>query len=167
MKPIAKHTSLAALFALLAMGGCTVMPTGPQVMVLPGTGKSFDQFRLDDMDCRQYASMQTGSASAAATDSAVRSAAVGTVIGAAAGAAINGREGAATGAGLGLLMGSAAGANAADASAYGSQRHYDNSYVQCMYAKGHRVPSFGHYTSDRYQNDWTPPPPPPGAVLPR
>jgi len=41
------------LAALLGLSACTVMPTGPSVMALPGTGKSFDQFRADDYDCRQ------------------------------------------------------------------------------------------------------------------
>jgi len=82
-----------ALTAFL-LGACVTMPSGPSVMVLPGTGKSFDQFRADDMDCRQFANFQVGGTDAnqAATDSALKSAAVGTVLGAAAGAAIGGRR---------------------------------------------------------------------------
>ena len=51
-----------------------------------------------------------------------------------------------------------AGAASAGAS-YDTQRRYDFAYVQCMYAKGHKVPVSGGYTS-------TPAgvgPPPPGA----
>jgi hypothetical protein len=38
--------------------GCATTPTGPGVLVLPGTGKSFDQFRADEQECRQYAQAQ-------------------------------------------------------------------------------------------------------------
>ena len=44
----------------LLLGACTVMPTGPSVMVLPGSGQSFDRFRDDDAFCRQYAHYQIG-----------------------------------------------------------------------------------------------------------
>ncbi|HTH44456.1 MAG TPA: hypothetical protein VL528_05200, partial [Oxalicibacterium sp.] len=50
----------ALLTGVLALSACTTMPTGPSVLVLPGSGKSFDQFRADDMDCRQYAQYQMG-----------------------------------------------------------------------------------------------------------
>jgi hypothetical protein len=50
-------------------------------------------------------------------------------------------------------------APASDATSYDAQRRYDFAFVQCMYAKGHKVPVSGGYTS--------PPvgvgPPPPGA----
>ena len=173
----------SSLVALLAVAACTTIPTGPSVMAMPGTGKSFDQFRADDADCRQYAYSQTGGATAndAAIDSGVRSAAVGTVVGALAGAAIGGHQGAGVGAGVGLLAGSAAGANAAQASGYSSQRRYDNAYVQCMYAKGERVPVSGRMmrAPERAYNPpappagesapppppyGNPPPPPPGVV---
>lgn len=162
-----QHRIRPVLFLSLAMlGGCATVPTGPSVMVLPGTAKSFEQFRGDDAECRYYALESAGGTTAnqAATDSAVRSAAVGTAVGAAAGAVIGGRGGAGVGAGAGLVVGSAAGADAARHSAYGSQRRYDNAYVQCMYAKGHRVPVHGRMmTQPRPGN---PPPPPPGAPPP-
>src|SRR6266704_3177461 len=41
------------LTAALLLGACVSVPSGPSVMVLPGTGKSFDQFRADDMNCLQ------------------------------------------------------------------------------------------------------------------
>ena len=50
------------------------------------------------------------------------------------------RQSAAAGAGMGLLVGTLAGTGAGESSAYGTQRRYDNAYVQCMYAKGQRVP---------------------------
>jgi hypothetical protein len=158
----------AILPALLVLGACVSMPSGPSILVLPGTGKTFDQFRFDETDCRQYASALLGGkdANAAAADAGLRSAAVGTAIGAAAGAAIGGRGGAAVGAGGGLLVGSAAGSGAASTSQYGLQRRYDNSYLQCMYAKGHRVPVSGSFTSAPPSSAPPPPPPPPSATTP-
>lgn len=155
----------------LLLGACTVMPTGPSVMVLPGTGHTFERFRDDDATCRQYAYYQVGGKSAdqAAKQSAVTSAAVGTAVGAAAGAAIGGgREGAAVGAGAGLLLGSAVGADAARSSGIGTQNQYDNAYIQCMYSKGHRVPVPGNVTYSRpvRASDAGIPPPPPGAPPP-
>lgn len=149
------------LLGLMALSACTTMPSGPSVLVLPGRGQSFDQFRADDYACRQYAYEQIGGRTPdqAAATSGVRSAAVGTAVGAVAGAAIAGREGAAVGAGTGLLVGSAAGAGAAETSSYGLQRRYDYGYVQCMYAKGHRVPVYGRYEAPR--RPYYPPPPPP------
>lgn len=158
--------SLAArivpLASLLLLAGCVTYPTTPSVMVLPGTGKSFDQFRYDDSLCRQYAYEQVGGkvAGQEANDSMARSAVAGTAIGAVAGAAIGGNRGAGVGAGSGLLIGSMAGASAADTSAYGSQRRYDHAFIQCMYAKGHRVPVSGQFTAS------SPVPPPPGATPP-
>ena len=48
------------LAPLLLLAACASTPTGPNVMVLPGSGKSFDQFRFDDSACRQYAHVQAG-----------------------------------------------------------------------------------------------------------
>jgi hypothetical protein len=150
-----------SLIGLAVLAGCVTVPSGPSVMVLPGDGRSFDQFRLDDMDCRNYASSQVGGAQAdqVAADSVARSAVLGTAIGAAAGAAIGGRSGAATGAGAGLLVGSAAGTGAANQSVYGMQRRYDFAFQQCMYAKGHRIP--GQARASYY-----PAPPPMGYAPP-
>ena len=158
----------SALLALLAIAGCATIPTGPSVLVLPGTGKSFDQFRLDEYDCRQYAHAQVGGTTGnqAAEDAGVRSAVVGTALGALAGAAIGGNSrGAGVGAGVGLLAGSAAGAGAGQQSGYDLQRRYDHAYQQCMYAKGHRVPIAGRYGPTE-QRASTPPPPPPTSYTP-
>lgn len=160
------------LVALIALAGCTTVPTGPAVMVLPGTGKSFDQFRFDEGACRQYAYEQVGgmTPSRAADDSGLRSAAVGTVLGAAAGAAIDGSSGAAVGAGTGLLIGGLAGAAAAERSAYGAQHRYDIAYRQCMYAKGHKIPVSGRFASSSpapQAGYYPPPPPPPSQPPPR
>jgi hypothetical protein len=172
MKPSFK---IAGLGAALLLAGCVSLPTGPSVMALPGTGRTFDQFRADDLDCRVYANHQTGiSPNDSAVNSGVASAAVGTAIGALAGAAIGGSSGAATGAGVGLIGGSMYGASTAYGSQYASQRAYDNSYVQCMYAKGHKVPTSGYYGNSRsgYSNGYSSapaaavPPPPPGSPPP-
>ncbi len=136
------------------------------MMSLPGSGKSFDQFRMDDNDCRQYATLQAGGSTPdqAAVDSGVRSAAIGTVVGAAAGALIDGSSGAGVGAGIGLLTGALAGSSTGYGSSYLLQQRYDIGYTQCMYAKGHKVPVSGSFTSNNDQAPprySTPPPPPP------
>ncbi|GLR67890.1 hypothetical protein GCM10010909_25710 [Acidocella aquatica] len=122
-------------------------PTGPSVVVLPGEGVSYSTFQTDDATCRDAAAQSVGYASPtqAANQAAVGSAVVGTAIGAVAGAALgsvsgNAGAGAAIGAGTGLLVGSASGASNAQASAYGLQRQYDVTYLQCMAAKGNKVP---------------------------
>ena len=158
--------------ALLVLGACTTMPSGPSVLVMPGSGKNFDQFRADDAVCRQYALEQVGGAdpNQVAVDSGVKSAAVGAVVGAAAGAAMGGHsQDAAAGAGIGLLFGALAGTGAGQSSAYASQYRYDNAFIQCMYAKGHRVPVSGQlvpgpaqYSSPPSQTPGYAPPPPPG-----
>lgn len=166
---------VASLAAVLLLAGCASVPSGPSVLVLPGTNRDYTEFRDDDMLCRQYASQQVGQPD---NDPAVRNAVIGTVIGAAAGAAIGGdHRGAGVGAGTGLLIGSLAGADATQRRGYGSQRQYDNVYIQCMYGKGHRVPVSGGMTSRRVAAPAAsaapsetgavyPPPPPPPAGMP-
>lgn len=158
-----------SLGALLLLGACVSMPTGPGVMALPGTGKSFDQFRFDDADCRQFASAQVGGSTpdSAAESSGVKSAVVGTAVGAVAGAIVGGQRGAATGAGLGLIVGGASGAGAAGVSQRTLQQRYDIGYTQCMYAKGHKVPTAGRFEYSRPPvTTYTPPPPPAGTPPP-
>jgi hypothetical protein len=166
-----KILKITSLFAILLLGGCTTMPSGPSTLVLPGTGKNFDQFRLDDFECRQYAQGQLGGTTpgTAADDSGARSAVVGTLLGAVAGAAVNGHRGAAVGAGTGLAIGGLAGAGAAQSSAYTVQQRYDFGYQQCMYAKGHRIPVAANrfmHESRQAQGYRSPPPPPPGSPPP-
>lgn len=159
------------LAVTVLLGACTVMPSGPNVMALPGTGQSLESFRSDDGSCREFAYFQIGgrTAEAASRESAVTSAAVGTAVGALAGAALGGdSRGAAAGAGVGLLMGSAAGSDASRSSGYGTQRQYDNAYIQCMYAKGHRVPVPAGmvFSKPVRATEAGIPPPPPGAPPP-
>ena len=157
---------------------CVSLPSGPSVMSLPGSGKSFEQFRHDDYDCRRYAYEQIGGLTPrqSAQSSGMQSAAVGAGLGAAAGAAIAGGGGAAIGAGTGLLAGGLAGSGTASTSAYVNQHRYDMSYIQCMYAKGHRVPVSGRITGGATAatgsgtapapSSFDPPPPPPGNPPP-
>jgi hypothetical protein len=117
-------------------------------MALPQQGKPFEAFQQDDAICRDFATQQTGGASAAqaANNSAVGSAVLGTALGAAAGAAI-GSVGGAVGAGAaigvatGLLAGSAIGASNAQVAGGNVQARYDTAYTQCMYSKGNTVQS--------------------------
>jgi len=147
--------------------------TGPSVMSLPGTGKSFDQFRIDDTICRQFAYEQAGGLSAqqSGQNAAVSSAIIGTVLGAAAGGAIGSvtgdfGAGAAIGAGTGLLVGSAAGSGYAAQSYYEAQSRYDNAYIQCMYAKGNRVPVSGEFSYPENSGTYRRIPPPPADYPP-
>jgi hypothetical protein len=88
---------MATLLATIGLSvglsaGCATAPSGPSVLVLPGTGKPFEQFQADVSVCRDWAARQV----------------------------------------KGAFM---------DAPSFEVQRRYDNAYVQCMYAKGHQVPS--------------------------
>jgi len=158
------------ILPIAALAGCVTVPTGPSVLVLPGTGMSFEQFRMDEALCRQYAEGQPGQTPQGAADNAaVSGAVIGTAVGAVAGAAIGGRRGAGVGAGTGLAFGTVAGAGTSQVSSYEAQRRYDNAYIQCMYAKGHRVPVGGYYPPERQGAPTAPtapqyPPPPPPAT---
>ncbi len=68
--------SLASGAAVLFLAACsTPTPTGPGLLVLPGTGKNFDQFRFDEQECRGYAHSQLGGKTPeqAMSDSSARS----------------------------------------------------------------------------------------------
>lgn len=160
---------------ILSVTACVSVPSGPGVMVLPGTGVSFDQFRSDDYLCQQFSSAQVGGTTPneAAIDSGLVSAAVGTAVGAALGAAIGGGQGAAIGASSGLVAGSLMGTSAAGDSMYELQQRYDTAYIQCMYAKGHQVPVSGQFSGATSQpavvnrtNNANIPPPPAGYPPP-
>jgi hypothetical protein len=149
------RTLFAAVTGALLLVGCVTIPTAPMVTVLPGSTKGFDQFRVDDDYCRGYAQSVVAGPTQSATDAAVANTAVGTALGAAAGAIIgsisgDAGAGAAIGAGTGLLFGSAAGANALGYSSWQLQRQYDAAYVQCMYARGNRVPVRAYGGATRY-----------------
>ena len=172
----------AVVAAASLLGACATIPEGPNVMVLPGSGKSLEEFSADDSVCRQWAAQQVGTApSEASTKNTVTGGAVGTVVGAAAGAAVGAAAGApatgaAVGSGVGLLGGTAAGAGRGDAAGWTVQHRYDVAYMQCMYTKGDQIPvpagSRPSYTPQvgarRPTNYVQPgvPPPPPGPPPP-
>ncbi len=177
-----RKSSFFFLAASVLMVGCVRVPTGPDMMVLPGNGTSFEQFQYDDALCRQWASQQCGATSKHPTDTVATGAAVGTVLGAASGAAIGAAAGdpamgAAVGSGVGLLGGTAAGADAAAVEQSTLQRRYDIAYMQCMYARGNQIPIPGGVQRPRNSGGThpaprvdvppppvgSPPPPPPGA----
>jgi hypothetical protein len=149
--------------ALLVFTGCATLPAGPSVRVLPGERKTFEQFQADDAICRQWAGQQIGiSPQETVNQNTATGAVVGTAIGAGLGAAIGAASGhpgvgAAIGAGSGLLVGTATGADTGNVYGYEAQRRYDNTYVQCMYAKGNQVPG----TVRPYRVRRAAPPPPP------
>lgn len=161
-----KRIRAALLLLVLPMlTACVTMPTGPSVMVLPGTGKSFEQFHGDDAFCMRWAEQRVGlSPQETANQSTASGAAAGTLIGAGLGAAIGAASGnpglgAAIGAGSGLLVGTSSGANAGQYSGMEAQRRYDNAYMQCMYSRGNQIPGTSQ-RSRRVQGVATPPPPP-------
>jgi len=111
---------LAMALGVVLLSACSSAPTyGPSILVLPGAGKSFDQFRLDEQDCRGYAQSQ--------------------------------------------FVKSTSDQDTAGA----PQQRYDRSFVQCMFAKGHRVPISGRVSDYMDSSSSTlraaaPPPPPTG-----
>ena len=151
--------------ALMLLCGCATIPPGPSVLVMPGNGKSFEDFQADDSVCRQWAEKQTGwNANQTVNENLAGGAIAGGALGAASGALIgaasgNVGPGAAIGAGAGLLGGAALGSTQAYGAGGEVQRRYDNAYQQCMYAKGDQIP--GHaQVSIRSANPPPPPPPP-------
>ncbi len=154
---------------ILLLSACAHYPTGPSVMALPGSSKSFGQVQSDDATCRSWAGDRSGSTPhEAATEAAVGSAVVGTAVGAVAGAVLGAAAGdpgtgAAIGAASGLLVGAASGTHRAEWAGGVHQRRYDDAYMQCMYAKGNQIPlplgGLGKYAP-------APIPPPPAGAPP-
>lgn len=173
---------------LFLLTGCASVPKGPNVAVMPGPGKSFEQFAADDRTCRTYADQSIGTnVNEVGANNVVTGAAVGTAVGAAAGALLGGHHGGESGAGAGLIMGTAVGAGNAGSAEYDAQRRYDIAYEQCMYSKGNQLPQasttttyyggYRHRPVTIYQPPPQPvimqnppaqmvPPPPPGSAPP-
>jgi peptidoglycan hydrolase-like protein with peptidoglycan-binding domain len=147
-----RRLAVAAAMALtLGLAGCVPAKMGPTVQVMPGTGKSFDAFKLDQAACEQYADSQVAGARKEANQQAVGAALLGTALGAGLGAAAGD---AGTGAAAGAVVGTGVAAGNAQAAGQTIQQQYDNAYSQCMYSKGDQVPGF------------EPAPPPPVAAAP-
>jgi hypothetical protein len=168
--PLTQRKTLWALLPVLLLGACaSPMPPGPHVTVMPAPGKPFEQFRMEDQECRNYAQSSIGTEPAKASNETVaQSAVVGGLIGAAIGSAMGGRhDGTAMGASMGVLAGTSAGASQSSRTAYDLQRRYDVAYSQCMYAKGNQLPQAGYQPATRQNAPrylpppaYYPPPPP-------
>lgn len=131
----------------LLLAGCAQTPMGPTVQVMPGPGKSFDQFRMDQEVCKGYAANQVGGQAENANQRAVGAAALSTALGVGAGALIgsvsgNAGAGAAIGGAAGLGVGAGIGAGNSSNTQYTIQQQYDNAFAQCMYSHGHQVPGY-------------------------
>ena len=50
--------TLKVLIPVFLLNACSSMPSGPSVLVLPGTGKDYNHFHNDDLMCRQLAHEQ-------------------------------------------------------------------------------------------------------------
>jgi len=169
---------VATIAAASVVTGCAMYPNaGPSQPALVGDAKTGTQFTQDDQECRAIALSLTGkSPGQAAQESQVASAVLGMVLGAglgAAGGAIGGRPalGAGLGAGAGLAYGAAGGASAAYGTAALYQQRYDSEYYQCMYARGHKIPTSAAIVSRPATSlppppTGSPPPPPPTGSLP-
>ena len=171
---------LSVATLVLLLGACTTIPDGPSVMVLPGSGKTFPMFQADDAECQQFALNRIGkSPDRLAVESGVKTAALTAAMGALAGAAIDGSGGAAVGAGIGAAIGGLTGASSSSGTGDMAQRRFDNAYMQCMFAKGNRIPVRGGFTETGAQQSVqptlqqpayppknTPVPPPAEAIVP-
>jgi len=171
---MSKNLSFFAVIVVgvLLVGGCATVPTGPSVMVLPSSGKPFEQFQAEDAACRQWAAQQFGAQPGTPiTQNAAIGAGIGTLVGAGLGAAFgavagNAGAGAAIGAGSGLLLGGVSGSNADLAYGWEAQRRYDIAFQQCMYAKGNQVPGAVQQQRVPQTRRMPPPPPPPPGYTP-
>ncbi len=151
VRSLAVRPVIASITGMLLLAGCAAAPLGPTVQVMPGPGKSFDAFAAEQASCKGYASTQVQGQAEASNQRAAGAALLTTVLGAATGAAIGSTVGAAgSGAGVGAATGagagSAIGASSSSNDQVGIQTQYDNSYSQCMYAKGNNVPGFAPQT---------------------
>jgi outer membrane lipoprotein SlyB len=158
---------ITPLLLLGAVAGCATVPTGPGVAVMPGAGKTFDQFTQDDRACRDWAQQSLGTdVNKAGAENVAVGAGIGTLLGAAAGALVGGHRGAGVGAAGGAVVGTAVGAgNAANVQGTAQQR-YDIAYEQCMATKGNQLPvAQAAYPSYRYGTQVVYQAPPPTTVI--
>ncbi len=138
----AARGGLAVLLVTLG-AGCSGIPDGPDVLVMPGRGRTLTSCQIDDEFCREFAVARLGSDSSdgAVAQFTATAAVVGAALGGLVGGLIDGPRGAVLGGGTGAVGGGAAGYGQ---SSYGVrqkyQQRYDNAFVQCMYSRGHRVP---------------------------
>lgn len=135
----------AGLLASALLAGCTTI--GPTAQVLPGPGKTFDQFTADQQVCTTYTDAQIKPLADENSRQQLGALAIGTLLGAGLGAglggAIGGGQGAGIGAAAGAISGTALGAGAAssDDPVQRLQVIYNNDYVACMITRGNRLPA--------------------------
>lgn len=138
-------TAASPTLCLLLLSACTTI--GPTAQVLPGPGKTFEQFTADQTACTAYTDAQIKPLADQNSEQQIGALALGTVLGAGLGAdlggAIGGGHGAGIGAAAGAIGGTAIGAGAAGASdpVQRLQIMYDNDYTACMVAHGNRLPA--------------------------
>ncbi len=132
------NKTLPALAAMLLLSACAQTPLGPTVQVIPGQGKSFEAFQIDQSGCMQYASQMVAGQAERANTYGVGAAVLGTALGAGLGAAAGGGYGAGVGAASGAALGTGLGAAGSASAQAGIQGQYDNAYVGCMTAKGNQ-----------------------------
>jgi hypothetical protein len=147
-----KRKIIAFTAAGAVLAGCAQTPLGPTVQVMPGPGKSFDVFQADQSACKVFAADQVRGQAEQSNQRAVGAAVLTTVLGAGLGAAVGGGwgaagQGAGIGAATGAATGTAIGANMSANDQYNIQVQYDNSFSQCMYAKGEMVPGYAPVAS--------------------
>ncbi|MBV1777151.1 hypothetical protein KSF73_15635 [Burkholderiaceae bacterium DAT-1] len=149
--------------AAIMLGGCATprVPTGPTVAVMPAPGKPYEVFQDEERQCRSNAlSAANGMQNSGADEKVAASMIAGAALGAAAGALIgDNHQSAGAGAGVGMLMGAVSGGSSISQSNHDAQWQYNNTYKQCMYAKGNQVPG--------YAAPALPPPPPPAGPAPK
>ena len=90
---------VAGIGMTLGLAACVPAQMGPTVQVMPGDGKSFDQFQADQTACKAYANDQIAGARKEANQQAVGTALLGAALGAGLGAA-GGNAGAGAAAGF-------------------------------------------------------------------
>ena len=132
------NKALPALAALLLVSACAQTPLGPTVQVIPGQGKSFQAFQIDQAGCTQYASQMVAGQAQQANAYGVGAAVLGTALGAGLGAAAGGGYGAGVGAASGAALGTGLGAAGSASAQAGIQGQYNNAYVVCMTSKGNQ-----------------------------
>ncbi len=147
MRRRAARHAILSVGVLTALAGCAAPPMGPTIPVMPGPGKSFESFQIDQNNCKMFASDQVRGQTDAVNQRAVTTGVLTTVIGAGLGAAVgsaygNAGAGAAIGAAAGVGTGAAIGASNTGNDQMTIQQQYDNAFAQCMYAKGEQVPGF-------------------------
>jgi hypothetical protein len=148
-----RNRALLALSTVgLLLAGCAETPMGPTVQVMPGPGKSFEQFRADQANCKGFAADQVRGQAEHANQRAVGAAALSTALGVGIGAlagSVSGNmgAGAAIGGAAGVGVGAGIGAGNSSNAQYNIQQQYDNAFAQCMFAKGEQVPGYQHYVS--------------------